>query len=138
MSKLSDELSSYKQQKEQWINNLGLPQNPPDNTEMEKILKLDRTSIRERTSTMLSEDAVILSRYSLFLQRKTNECIAFLKWSSQISGRLFGDDRSQLNKWIRQIEIRLEHIKYLARRMEIISQNINNLIRTRYNEGKNE
>lgn len=137
MSNLTDETKIYKDQLDQWCRVLGLPQYQPSSTEIETILELTRESLRERSSIQLSEDAIILAQYSLFLQQKTNEAKTFIKWSGQVTNRLFGDDRSKLTKWVRQAELRIERIAYLTRRMELIGQSISGLVRARYNEGNN-
>lgn len=137
MSNLTNETATYKDQLDQWIVALGLPQHQPANTEVEIILVFTRETLRERSSIQLSEDAIILAQYALFLQQKTNECQTFIKWSGQVMNRLSGDDRLKLNQWIGQAELRLKRILYLARRIELIGQNISNLVRARYNEGKN-
>ncbi len=137
MSSLKDESAIYKKELDQWIVALGLPQYQPSNTEVETILGFTRELLRERSSTQLSEDTVVLSQYALFLQQKTNEAKTFLKWSSQVVNRLFGDDRPKLNQWVRLAELRIERIAYLARRIELIGQSISGLVRARYNEGRN-
>jgi hypothetical protein len=137
MSKLSDETTAYKNQLDKWITTLGLPQHQPANTEIETILEFTRETMRERSSVQLSEDTVLLAQYGLFLQQKANECQTFLKWSNQVVNHLFGDDRPKLNQWVRQAELRLERIQYLARRIELMGQSISGLVRARYNEGSN-
>jgi len=137
MSNLSDETAIYKEQLDQWIKTLGLPQHQPDNDEVETILGFTRDDIRERSSVQLSEDAIILAQYAMFLQQKTNECKTFIKWSNQVVNRLLGDDRPKLNQWIRQAELRIERIQYLTRRIELVGQSIGGLVRARYNEGSN-
>jgi len=137
MSSLSDETTAFKVQLDQWIKALGLPQHQPENTEVETILGFTRDTLRERSSVQLSEDAVILAQYALFLQQKANECQTFIKWAGQVMNRLMGDDRPKLNQWVRQAELRLERIQYLARRIELVGQSISGLVRARYNEGSN-
>ena len=137
MSSLSDETTTFKVQLDQWIKALGLPQHQPENTEVETILSFTRDTLRERSSVQLSEDAVILAQYALFLQQKANECQTFIKWAGQVMNRLMGDDRPKLNQWVRQAELRLERIQYLARRVELVGQSISGLVRARYNEGSN-
>ena len=137
MSDLKDETKIYKKELDQWIAALGLPQKQPSNDEMETILGFTRELLRERSSTELSEDAIILAQYSLFLQQKTNECKTFLRWSNQVVNRLFGDDKPKLNEWVRLAELRVERIAYLTRRIEMIGQSISGLVRARYNEGVN-
>ena len=137
MSSLVDEKEAYRDQIDQWIKSLGLPQYQPSNTEVETILGFTRETLRERSSVELSEDAVILSQYAMFLQQKINECKPFLQWSGQVINRLFGDDRPKLNRWVRLAESRIERIAYLARRIELIGQSISGLVRARYNEGSN-
>jgi len=137
MSSLSDETTAFKVQLDQWIKALGLPQHQPENTEVETILSFTRDTLRERSSVQLSEDAVILAQYALFLQQKANECQTFIKWAGQVMNRLMGDDRPKLNQWVRQAELRLERIQYLARRVELVGQSISGLVRARYNEGSN-
>ena len=136
MSNLEDETKIYQDQLNKWIQSLGIPQHQPSNDEIEIVLSFDRISIRERSSIQLSEDSIILSQYALFLQQKTNECKSFIKWSSQVMGRLAGDDRSKLIGWVRQAELRTERISYLTRRIELIGQSISGLVRARYNEGR--
>ena len=137
MSSLADEKEAYREQIDQWIKSLGLPQYQPSNTEVETILGFTRETLRERSSIELSEDAVILAQYAMFLQQRINECKTFLQWSGQVINRLFGDDRPKLNRWVRLAEFRIERIAYLARRIELIGQSINGLVRARYNEGSN-
>jgi len=137
MSNLEEEFSVYKDQMNKWISTLGLPQHQPSNDEVETILGFTREMLREQSSVDLSEDAVILAQYALFLQQKANECQTFLKWSSQVTNRLLGDDRPKLNNWVRQVELRASRISYLARRIELMGQSISNLVRARYNEGNN-
>lgn len=135
MSNLTDESKIYKNELDQWTESLGLPQYQPSNTEIEVILGFTRESLRERSSVDLSEDAVILAQYGLFLQQKINSCKAFIKWSNQVVNRLLGDDRPRLNRWVRKAELRIERIEYLTRRIELIGQSIGNLVRARYNGG---
>lgn len=135
MSNLIDESKIYKSELDQWIEALGLPQYQPPNIEIETILEFTRESLRERSSIDLSEDAVILAQYGLFLQQKINSCKAFIKWSNQVVNRLLGDDRPRLNRWVRKAELRIQRIEYLTRRIELIGQSIGNLVRARYNGG---
>lgn len=137
MSSLADETTIYTEQLNQWIRVLGLPQHQPSNIEVETILGFTRESLRDRSSVQLSEDTVILAHYNLFLQQKINECKTFVKWAGQVGNRLFGDDRPKLNQWVRQAELRIERIEYLARRIELVGQSISGLVRARYNEGSN-
>jgi len=138
MSSLKDETETYTKQLDQWIKALGLPQHQPPNDEVETILGFTRELLREQSSVHLSEDAIVLAQYVLFLQQKTNECKTFLKWANQVISRLFGDDRPKLNSWVRQAELRIERTEYLARRIELIGQSIGGLVRARYNEGRNQ
>ncbi len=137
MNDLENETKIYKNQLNKWIEALGLPQHQPDNNTVEVIIKLTRELLRERSSIQLAEDTVMLAQYSLFIQQKMNECKTFIKWSNQVINRLFGDDRPKLNGWVRQAELRIERIEYLARRIELIGQSISGLVRARYNEGRN-
>lgn len=136
MSNLTDETTMYRDQLDEWILSLGLPQYQPKNSEIETILGFTRELLRERSSVDLCEDSIILAQYSLFIQQKANECKTFLKWSNQVTNRILGEDKTKLVSWIRKAELRLERIAYLTRRMEIIGQSINALVRARYNEGR--
>lgn len=134
MSKLDDETAVYKQQLDAWVSTLGIPDYQPPSTEIDNILSFTRDKLRERSSTQLSEDGVILAQYSLFIQQKVNSCQSFIKWAAQVSNRILGDDKVRLNRWVRLAELRLERIQYLARRIEMVGQSISNLVRARYNE----
>ncbi len=137
MSNLKEETEKYKEQLNQWCRSLGLSQYQPPNHEIELILSFTRETLREQSSVDLSESAILLTQYALFLQQKDNECKTFIKWSDQVANRLLGDDRSKLTQWVRRAELRKERIAYLARRIELIGQSIANLVRARYNEGVN-
>ncbi len=137
MSNLTEETKIYKNQLDQWIKSLGLPQYHPSNDEVETILGFTREILRERSSVKLSEDTIILAQYAMFLQQKNNDCKTFIKWSGQVVNRILGDDKPKLNNWVRLAELRIERIMYLTRRIEFIGQGISNLIRARYNEGRN-
>lgn len=137
MSNLTDETTIYRDQLNRWIETLGLPQYQPPNTEIEIILGFTRETLQEQSSVDLSESAIILAQYSLFLQQKANECDTFIRWSNQVINRLLGDDRPKLNSWVRQAELRKERIAYLARKIELIGQSIGGLVRARYNERNN-
>jgi hypothetical protein len=137
MSNLDDEMAHYRDKLDKWIEALGLPQYQPDNKEVEVVLEFTRESLRERSSVELSEDAVILAQFALFLQQKTNECNAFIRWSGQVAKRLLGEDRTKLTKWVRAIELRIDRISYVTRRIELVGQSIGGLVRARYNEGRN-
>ena len=80
MSNLADETQKWKDQLDKWIQALGLPQYKPSNSEVETILGFTREVLREQSSVDLSEDAVILAQYALFLQQKANECQAFITY----------------------------------------------------------
>ncbi len=134
MNNLKEEAAIHKDKLDKWISALGLPQHQPDNTEVEIILGFTRESLRERSSIELSEDAVILAQYALFLQQKNNECITFVRWSNQVVKRLLGEDRPKLNQWVKLAELRIDRIAYLTRRIELIGQSIGGLVRARYNE----
>ena len=134
MSNLTDETAIYKDQLDQWIKSLGIPQYNPPNDEIETILSFTRDTLRERSSIQLAEDSVLLAGYALFIQQKNNECGTFLIWSKQIANHLSEDDHVKLNKWIQQAKLRIERISYLNRRLELVGQSIGNLVRARYNE----
>jgi len=137
MGSLTEEASRYRQQLDLWIEKLGLPQYQPTSDEIENILSFTRDDLRQRSSTELSEDAVFLAQYALFLQQKANECQTFMKWAGQVNRRLFGDVGPKLNEWVRKAELRNDRIAYLARRIELVGQSISGLVRARYNEGSN-
>jgi len=136
MSDLNDHYDNYRKELDLWIESLGLSFYQPNSDDMENILCFDRDTLRERSSVQLSEDSVILSQYALFLQQKSNECVSFLRWAKHVSAKMFGEDKTKLTTWVRQAEYRNDKISYIARRIELMSQNINNLVRARYNEGK--
>jgi len=134
MSSLDAEAQHYREQLDEWIAHLGLPQYQPDNHEVEKIITMSAEDIKLTSSVELSEYTVILAQYALFLQQKTNECQSFLKWSFNMHKRLFGDDKTVLNRWIKKAEVRMDRVQFLARRIELIGQSLSNLVRSRYNE----
>lgn len=131
MSNIQQEIDLYKKELDQWVQSLGISSHQPSNDHVEEILSYDRQDLRTRSSTDLSEDAFVLYQYSLFLQNKANECSTFLKWSTYTINKLLGNDKHKLLQYQRKVELRLERIAYLARRIETLGQAINSLVRAR-------
>jgi len=135
MSNWQEEVADYRQQLDDWVKSLGLSIYQPQESIVEEILQINHNDLKRRSSVQLSEDGIVLAQYALFLQQKVNECQAFLIWTKQIGNRISGDNRHTMVSWTRKAELRNTRIAYLARRIEVLGQNITNLVRARYNEG---
>lgn len=137
MATFDDEHKKYNESLKRWENFLGLPTTEPERTEIDFILNIKRSEITSVPTQQLSEYTFMLMQYAFFLQQKSNECKAFLDWTQYVMGRLRGDSVAKATNVKRQVEMRFTRIGYLARRIEMMAQAINNICRTRYNEGKN-
>ncbi len=136
MATFDSEQKSYQDTLSKWENFLGLPKTEPQRTEVDFILNVNISEIRKIPTVQLSEYSFVLMQYAFFLQQKSNECQTFIKWTEHVANRLQGDCVARALSTRRKVEMRLSRIGYLARRIEMVAQSINNISRTRYSEGK--
>jgi len=122
--KYSDDLIS-------WEHSLCLSFKEPERGKIEEILELTIEQIREVETMILCEDSFTLSQYLIFLQKKSNECEGYLKWSRNVNSKLFGDDKAKAGKLSQKVELRLARIIYLSKRIEFFCQAIQGIIRQR-------
>lgn len=136
MITLEDHRKQYEDQICKWESFLGIPKTEPQRTEIDFILNLRKDEIKNIDSIQLSEYSLMLCQYAFFLQKKSNECETFLKWANNIINKINGDSVYKLTNMIKEIEIRLSRVAYLARRIEMVAQALTNISRARYNERK--
>lgn len=114
-----------------WEQSLCLALREPERGKIEDILCLSIEQIRESETMTLCEYSFMLSQYLIFLQKKSNECESYLKWSKHVNSKLFGEDKSKAGRLSQKVELRLSRIIYLSRRIEYYSQCIQNITRQR-------
>jgi len=129
---LDQAYSDYESGMEKWEKFIGLPDIEPNRDEIDTILSISSKDLKKLDSNLLSEYAFSLSQYGLFLQQQANRCQAFLQWSKDNLNKMKGDDKSKLVQWTRNISIRTIRISYLSKRIDVIIQALNNIVRTRY------
>jgi len=119
-----------------WEQSLCLAIKEPVRGKVEEILELTIEQIRQSETMTLCEYSLTLSQYLIFLQKKSNECEGFLRWSKNINGKLFNEDKSRCGKLVQKVELRLSRIAYLSRRIEFFVQSIQMIARQRNVERK--
>jgi len=119
-----------------WEKSLCLSFKEPDRGKIEEILDLTIEQIKEKSIMGLVEDAFVIAQYLIFLQKKSNECDGFLKWTKNVNNKLFGDDKAKAGKLAQKVELRQSRIAYLSRRIEFFCQAIQGIIRQRNIEEK--
>lgn len=120
-----------------WEQSLCLALREPERGKIEDILCLSIEQIREKETMILCEYSFMLSQYLIFLQKRSNECEGYLKWSKNINSKLFGEDKSKAGRLTQKVELRLSRIIYLSRRLEFYCQSIQVIIRQRnFDKGK--
>lgn len=129
---LDEAYSVYETGMEKWEKFIGLPNTEPNRDEIDTILSISSSNLKRLDSNLLSEYAFTLSQYALFLQQQANRGQAFLQWSKDNVNKMMGDDKSKLVQWTRNISIRSIRISYLSKRIDVIIQALNNIVRTRY------
>jgi len=136
MNEFKNEFDKYQEELNAWVKSLGVVVYQPNNDQLEQIITMTREELGGKTPVQLSEDAFVLSQYAYFLQNKQNECNAFLRWAKQVQNKLLGDNKPKLHNWVRKIELRLDRISFLCRRIEIMSQSINTISVAKRNEAR--
>jgi hypothetical protein len=132
-----EEYKKYNDDLVLWEQSLCLSFKEPDRGKIEKILELTIEQIREAETMLLCEYSFVLSQYLIFLQKKSNECECYLKWTKNVIGKLFNEDKSKAGRLSQKVELRLSRIIYLSRRVEFYCQTIQTIIRQRNLEIKN-
>lgn len=129
-----DEYKKYNDDLTLWENSLCLNIKETNRSEIETILNLSVEQIRQETTMTLYEYSFMVSQYLIFLQKKSNECEGYLKWSRNIINRLFNEDKAKCGRLVQKVELRLARIAYLSRRIEFYTQSIQNIARQRKEE----
>jgi len=120
-----------------WEQSLCLAIKEPDRGRIEEILCLTLEQIRQLETMTLCEYSFMLSQYLIFLQKKSNEAEGYLKWSRNVTNKLFGEDKAKAGRLYNKVDLRLGRIAYLSRRIEFYCQAIQGLTRQRNLEEKN-
>jgi len=136
MTTFNNEQERYDARLKKWEDFLGLPATEPQRTEVDFILNIKMSEIKQIPTMQLSEYAFMLMQYALFLQQQSNRCTTFLEWIKNVLPKLRGDCVVKATSFKREIEMRYARVAYLARRIETVAQAINNICRVRYSEGK--
>jgi hypothetical protein len=126
-----DEYKKYNDDLVLWQESLCLAIKEPVRGKIEEILELTIEQIRQSETMILCEYSFMLSQYLIFLQKKSNECEGYLKWSRNVNNKLFGDDKAKAGKLSQKVELRLSRIIYLSKRIEFFCQAIQGIIRQR-------
>jgi len=132
-----EEYKKYNDDLVAWEKSLCLSFKESNRSEIEKILELSIEEVRLETTMRLCEYSFMLSQYLIFLQKKSNECECYLKWTKNVIGKLFNEDKSKAGRLSQKVELRLSRIIYLSRRVEFYCQTIQTIIRQRNLEIKN-
>lgn len=132
-----EEYKKYSDDLTLWEHSLCLSFKEPERGKIEEILELSIEQIRQSETMILCEYSFMLSQYLIFLQKKSNECEGYLKWTRNVLGKLFNEDKSRAGRLQQKVELRLSRIIYLSRRIEFYCQSIQTLIRQRNLEVKN-
>lgn len=130
-SNFDSEYKKYNDDLTLWEKSLCLSFKEPDRGKIEEILCLTIEQIRQVETMILYEYSFTISQYLIFLQKKSNECEGYLKWSRNINNKLFGEDKSKAGRLSQKVELRLARIIYLSRRIEFYAQAIQNIARQR-------
>lgn len=136
MNSLDTIKNKYEDRIRKWETYLGLPNVEPQKTDVDFILNLKTNEIKEIETSQLFDYCFTLSQYSFFLQKKINDCDAFLKYYNYVFKTIDPNDLPKLNNMKQEFEIRLIKINYLARRIELIVQSLTNIARNRNYGGK--
>lgn len=126
-----DEYKKYNDDLVLWQESLCLAIKEPERGKIEEVLCLSIEQIRQSETMILCEYSFMLSQYLIFLQKKSNECETYLKWTRNVLGKLFNEDKSKALRLQQKVELRLSRIIYLSRRIEFYAQNIQNIVRQR-------
>jgi len=126
---LDNSYNKYKNDLDQWTSFLCLTNREPNRSLVENILDLTLDDLKNKNPIEIAEYSFMLSQYSYFLQNKNNECECFLKWSRDNTKIFFNEDKIKITQWIKNIEMRLDRIKYLSKKIEVMCVSLSKLSR---------
>lgn len=136
MISLQDIYKEYKSKNEQIDNLLCISQNEPNRQLIDKIIKIPLEELQKKSAYELSEMAVVLSQYCIFLQNYENKSKDFNKWLQRKLNILGQNDKHKANKWLGDIETRLQKLSYLCKRIENMMQCLLNLSKIKQFRGE--
>lgn len=131
-----NEYQKYNDEFTLWEKSLCLSFREPDRSEIETILDLTIEEIRKEETMILVEYNFMISQYLIFLQKKSNEADAYLKWTKNNLSKFFGEDKNKAIRLSQKVEIRQSRMAYLGRRIEFLAQAIQGITRQRNLENK--
>lgn len=116
------------------------------NPEVEEVLNLTRSQIRNMQDVELRENSFLLSQYSLFVQREINRHYAQLEWANQNLNALVGKYASnygtQYTKWeekyamivsdnayakslfqmVKQASLRVKNLEFISGKISLLAR----------------
>lgn len=126
-----NEYQKYNDEFTLWEKSLCLSFREPDRSKIETILDLTIEEIRKEETMILVEYNFMISQYLIFLQKKSNEADAYLKWTKNNLSKFFGEDKNKAIRLSQKVEIRQSRMAYLGRRIEFLAQAIQGITRQR-------
>jgi hypothetical protein len=126
-----EEYKKYNTEITLWEQSLCLALKEPERGKIEEILCLTIEQIRKMETMNIFEYSFMLSQYLIFLQKKSNEAEGYLKWSKNVNGKLFNEDKARAGRLSQKVDLRLSRIIYLSRRIEFYCQALQNIARQR-------
>lgn len=126
-----NEYQKYNDEFTLWEKSLCLSFREPDRGKIETILDLTIEEIRKEETMILVEYNFMISQYLIFLQKKSNEADAYLKWTKNNLSKFFGEDKNKAIRLSQKVEIRQSRMAYLGRRIEFLAQAIQGITRQR-------
>lgn len=127
----NEEFQRYKEEMDRWDKSVCLTIKEPNRNKIEEIINIDIEKINEEETMVLLQYCAIISQYLVFLQKKSNECDAYLKWSDSINKKLVGDDKITCLSIHNKVDLRKSKISFMSRRVEFFCQCIQGIIRQR-------
>lgn len=121
-------MAAMKAATEKWEAEIGLREDRVDLDEVDKILNMSRGVLNDLSAREAGENAFVLAQYAFVLQRRENQCRAFLRWANNHKHRVgMGSRDSFIFEAIEKCELRLDRIQYLSRRIEFMAERLKDL-----------
>jgi len=105
--------------------------NEPNRNLVDSILSMSINELKNKTPLELNESAIILSQYCIFLQNYENKCKDFRRWIHKTLNFLSNDDKCRANNWLISVDMRLQKLSYLCKRIDNMIQCLLNLSKTK-------
>lgn len=127
-----DAIKQYREEMGQWEQSMGMPAIKIDETAVDAAINMSVDNVKALSPEDAFAHAFVLAQFALQLQRRLNQCNAFVTWAKVNRGRIARSETVEHR--VRQALVHVERLSFLSRRVEFLSDVLMRIHRMRRTE----